>query len=191
MPFHHIFCLRKFFSRPEKYDYIFSLGDGCFGANALQLAGLRKFAGPFDLLCGLDLNKCVKLLLNNFNNFAPNVNWCAEYDKNPESYDVRIKRIIDCLTSGRRVLLVHAGNTATLADARRALDSLQAKFGNNIHMILVLFGPDIKKCKLYRINPDLYYVRTLSWDKLDDCDYKKSIRMFIRALAGIGLSNAS
>ena len=191
MPFRHLFCMRKFFTRREKYDYIFSLGDGCFGANALQLAGLRRFAGPFDWLCGLDLNKCVELLLNNFNNFAPNTNLCAEYEKSPESYDVRIKHIIDCLASGRRVLLVYTGNTATLADARRALDSLQAKFGNNIHMMLVLFGPDIKKCKLYRINPDLYYVRTLSWDKWGDCDNKKSTRMFIRALAGIVLSNAS
>lgn len=191
MPFHHIFCLRKFFSRPEKYDYIFSLGDACFGANALQLAGLRRFAGPFDWLCGLDLNKCVELLLNNFNNFAPNANLCAEYEKSPESYDVRIKRIMDCLASGRRVLLVYSGNTATLANARCALDSLQAKFGNNIHIMLVLFGTDIKKCKLYHINPDLYYGRTLSWDKLDDCDYKKSIRMFVHALGKFGLTDVA
>lgn len=191
MPFRHLFCMRKFFTRREKYDYIFSLGDGCFGANALQLAGLRRFAGPFDWLCGLDLNKCVELLLNNFNNFVPNGDLCKQSGEPTDNYDLQIKRIMDCLASGRRVLLVYSGNTSTLADARRALDSVRAKFGTNVHMMLVLFGPDIKKCKLYRINPDLYYVRTLSWDKWDDRNRKKSTRMFIRALAGIGLSNAS
>jgi hypothetical protein len=62
-------ALKKLFVKKTAYDCVFSLGEGCFTAQALRHSRLRKFSGPFDWVMGSSFEKRIKFLTDDFRNF--------------------------------------------------------------------------------------------------------------------------
>lgn len=52
-----------------KYTSIYSLGSQCACAMYLNECGLRKMAGPFDWIMGVNFDKRVDIIIDNFNSF--------------------------------------------------------------------------------------------------------------------------
>lgn len=52
--------------KKQKYDIIYPLGMTCAAAHQMKTFALRKFSGPFDWLMGADLEKRVRLVLSDF-----------------------------------------------------------------------------------------------------------------------------
>jgi len=69
MWWHPDLILKKLFVKRTAYDCVFSLGEGCFTAQALKNSRLRKFSGPFDWVGRSTFEKRIEFLTDDFRNF--------------------------------------------------------------------------------------------------------------------------
>lgn len=75
LTFRHMFVARR------KYDYIYSMGDVCFVAYALNKAGLRRCSGPFDWIGSSDgVMVPVRALLAGAAHWFDRADFCANAD---------------------------------------------------------------------------------------------------------------
>jgi len=212
------YYLKRLFSNKNSYDYIFSLGDACFTANALRLAKLRFSAGPFDWLCGANLETRIDLILNNFDNFI-NFDDFDSFPGNPGGYKNkrtgliflhdfeatdnfdekfksvrtkylrRIERLLKCLASGRRILLIYVSANENIDGVKCAIKNVHKQFGNNIDFMFIKTNQNVRRCRIKKIGTNLFVGETLCWPEWKHWNRKKSTRMFINALSGIKLKH--
>lgn len=203
--------VRRCFVRRAAYDCICSFGNACFCANALDLAGLRKFSCPFDWIAGSDLPARTDLVLNDFPDFmnpadfeytgaAANYrntrtgflfvhdfkrggDFAAEFPNVREKYQRRTARLIQRLGVAQRTLILYSDHAIDPAAVHMAAARLQERFGGHIDFLCVDFAPNARHPRIRRTSDHMLRITVREFSDWAAPQRRRATRQLVTALA--------